>query len=83
MYNTGMFDTFIYLGINTIFIVGGWYVAWHWKIKHMPFLRKLLDIDIDIDLAKNVDKKVDVNVDVVDKKVDSVISKSPNKDKVD
>ena len=26
-------------------VASGWYIAWNWKIKHMTFIRKLLDLD--------------------------------------
>lgn len=26
-------------------VTGGWYVAWNWKIKHMTFIRKFLELD--------------------------------------
>ena len=36
-----LINTCIGMGI----VAGGWMVAWHWKIKHIRFIRKLLDLD--------------------------------------
>lgn len=31
--------------ITMAVITCGWYIAWNWKIKHMTFIRKFLDMD--------------------------------------